>query len=131
VDFVLDIRRLGIAGASLDAVVALHVLEHVDDDRAALAEIRRVLRPGGVAILAVPADPARATTDEDLSVTDPAERLRRFGHEGHVRVYGRDFAARVAAAGFEVSEVDARRFGAARFGLLAGESVVFGLARRS
>ncbi|GIW86863.1 MAG: methyltransferase [Isosphaeraceae bacterium] len=38
-----------------DAVIATDVLEHLDDDRAALAEFRRVLKPGGHALITVPA----------------------------------------------------------------------------
>jgi len=44
--------------ASLDAVVALDVLEHCEDDRNSFAEMVRVLRPGGMLILTVPAIPA-------------------------------------------------------------------------
>src|SRR5437867_12989424 len=47
--------RLPFASGALDAVLALDVLEHLDDDGAALREVRRVLRPGGVALLNVPA----------------------------------------------------------------------------
>jgi len=41
----------------VDAVVALNVLEHIDDDLGALRQIRRILRPGGVAVIEVPAGP--------------------------------------------------------------------------
>ncbi len=40
--------------ASLDLVVVVDLLEHLHDDRALLAEIARVLRPGGRAVLNVP-----------------------------------------------------------------------------
>ncbi len=40
--------------ASFDAVVLLDVLEHVDDERRVVAEIARVLRPGGLLVLSVP-----------------------------------------------------------------------------
>jgi len=40
---------------SFDAVTALDVIEHVDDDRAAAREIGRVLKPGGTAVVTVPA----------------------------------------------------------------------------
>jgi len=49
-----DMRRLQFADASFDMVYASHVLEHIDDDARALAEVRRVLRPGGIALLPVP-----------------------------------------------------------------------------
>ncbi len=49
-----DVRALPLTSGSLDAVVALNVLEHVPEDRAVLQQIRRVLRPGGVAVLVVP-----------------------------------------------------------------------------
>jgi SAM-dependent methyltransferase len=42
-----DVTRLVFRNASFDAVLCLNVLEHVYDYRAALAELRRVLRPGG------------------------------------------------------------------------------------
>jgi hypothetical protein len=44
-------------------------------------------------------------TDEDLSVTDPTERERRWGQFDHVRLYGTDFAQRLTEAGFVVNEV--------------------------
>lgn len=48
-------ETLPFADASFDAVVALDVLEHLDDDVGAAREIRRILKPGGAAIFFVPA----------------------------------------------------------------------------
>jgi ubiquinone/menaquinone biosynthesis C-methylase UbiE len=87
---------------SFDAVLCNHVLEHVPDDRKALGEIFRVLKPGGWAILMVPLS-SRAETDEDPTVVDPKERERRFGQDDHVRLYGQDYQARLEAAGFHVT----------------------------
>ena len=42
---------------SFDLVTVLDVVEHLDDDAAALREIRRVLRPGGMVLMTVPAHP--------------------------------------------------------------------------
>jgi len=98
-----DLGCLPFASGSFDAVLAIHVLEHIPDDAAALREIRRVLAPAGWAILQVPLDASRATTFEDPIVVEPTERTRLFGQDDHVRVYGRDYADRLAAAGLRVT----------------------------
>lgn len=46
---------LPLTDSSVDVLTALDVIEHVEDDRAALREFSRVLRPGGVAVITVPA----------------------------------------------------------------------------
>jgi SAM-dependent methyltransferase len=50
-------ETLPFADNSFDLVTALDVVEHLDDDTAALREIRRVLRPGGKVLITVPAHP--------------------------------------------------------------------------
>jgi SAM-dependent methyltransferase len=54
VDHRVDLQNLPFADGSYDFVFASHVLEHVPDDRKAIQEIRRILKPNGVAILPVP-----------------------------------------------------------------------------
>lgn len=104
-DLALDIQDTGMEAGSFDVVVCNHVLEHVDDWRRALAEVRRVLASGGILICSFPIDPTYATVDEDASVTDPAGRVARFGQHDHLRVFGRDSAELLAAAGFEVEPI--------------------------
>lgn len=101
----LDVTDIDLPDASFDVIYASHVLEHVPDDRRAMRELFRVLRPGGWAVLQVPI--WGATTIEDPSITDPAERTRLFGQEDHVRMYGRDgvYEQRLRDAGFDVSVV--------------------------
>jgi SAM-dependent methyltransferase len=101
----MTVEQLPFADECFDLLLCSHVLEHVPDDGLALREFRRVLRPGGRALLQHPILLTRERTDEDPTVTDPAERLRRFGQHDHVRLYGRDFPARVREAGFDVSVV--------------------------
>ena len=60
--------------ASWDVVVANHVLEHVDD-RKALPEIRRILVPGGLAILPLPLALTFERTYENTAITSRAEAL--------------------------------------------------------
>jgi SAM-dependent methyltransferase len=52
-----DVTACPLPDASVDAVVMLNVLEHIDDDVGALAAARRILKPGGVLVLEVPAGP--------------------------------------------------------------------------
>lgn len=67
----------------------------------AMKELFRVLKPGGWASLQVPIK--GDITREDLSITDPKERLRLYGQDDHVRCYyGHDYRDRLKDAGFEV-----------------------------
>jgi len=92
---------------AFDIVICSHVLEHVPDDARALGEIRRILAPGGHALLLTPLALDGLGTDEDPALHDPVEQDRRFGQWDHVRIYGRDdFLARMRAAGFETRAVD-------------------------
>lgn len=96
----MDVTDLEFADATFDAVICNHVLEHVADDRKAIAEIFRVLKPGGWASVQVPM--LGETTIEGDSLQDASERLRLFGQEDHIRQYGRDFKRRLLDAGFTV-----------------------------
>jgi len=104
-----DARRLPFPDASFDAVLLSEVLEHVADDRGALAELRRVLRPGAPLAISVPNrrypfwwDPLAAVRDR-LGL----EPLRAGPAVGiwtnHLRLYGaEDLVEVVAAAGLDV-----------------------------
>jgi SAM-dependent methyltransferase len=97
----IDVTELQYDDDSFDLVICNHVLEHVPDDRRAMREIARVLRPGGAAILLVP-DVSAPETDEEPSITDPIERVRRFGQDDHVRRYGWDYVDRLRETGLLV-----------------------------
>jgi SAM-dependent methyltransferase len=110
-DVRLDMTDMSpIESASFDIVIACDVLEHIPDDRAALREVHRVLRPGGTAILSVPQFDGDTPTLEDSSLQTPAERERVYGQSDHVRNYGADFADRLQGAGLLPRVVDACDF---------------------
>lgn len=110
-DLHFDIQRIPLPDASFDALICNHILEHVADDRTALSELHRILRPGGWGVVLSPVDYQRAETFEDDTITDPAERTRLFGQYDHRRVFGRDYVERLRSVGFEAEEIDfATRF---------------------
>jgi SAM-dependent methyltransferase len=98
----LDLMAIDKPDHSYDVVIAIHVLEHVEDDARALREVFRILRPGGWAILNPHMDLSLERTFEDPTVTSPEERERLFHQADHYRVYGRDIKERFEAAGFKV-----------------------------
>jgi SAM-dependent methyltransferase len=86
-----DVCALPLADSSVDVAVSANLLEHVPDDEAALAELRRVLAPGAVVVIVVPATPG-AYDCYDCFL-------------GHVRRYGRgELAGKARSAGLEVVE---------------------------
>lgn len=97
----MDMMDIHYPDQTFDVVYCSHVLEHVSDDRKAIGEVFRVLRPGGWAILQVPT-PTGHVTLEDPTVTSPEERERLFGQHDHRRRYGLDYKDRLEEAGFVV-----------------------------
>lgn len=97
-----DITAIPFAANDFDYVICIHVLEHVVDDCTAIAELYRVLRPGGQAIIAVPT--YGETTFEDTTL-DYAGRELQYGTGDHLRLNGLDFADKLTSAGFNVDIV--------------------------
>jgi len=136
VDHHFDLTDIPIDDCSFDGIICNHVLEHVGADEKAMAELFRILKPGGWAILQVPISRSLFQTCEDPTITDPRERERLFGQDDHVRIYGPDYVKRLQNAGFSVGEFDWRsepqKYGGVKnsFGLIDGE-VVFLATRPS
>jgi SAM-dependent methyltransferase len=104
------------ADRSLDIILCSHVLEHIPDDRKAMREIARVLKPDGFAVVLVPLVVGVEETHEDPSLNTEALRWKYFGMGDHVRQYGkRDFVARLEAAGLNVAQLGIEHFGAEVF----------------
>lgn len=103
-DVQADLTDLPFPDHYFDLVLSSHVLEHVPNDRAALREIARVLKPSGRAVLLFPYDP-KGPTREDPAMDTPAKRLAAFGHPYHYRIYGTDTAQRMAEAGLDAALV--------------------------
>ena len=107
-DMHFDVQHIPLEDCSVDVVICNHLLEHVEDDRRAMRELYRILRPGGWGIALVPEDRSLPTTFEDDSITDPKERTHIFGQYDHRRIYGWDYDMRLAEAGFRVERIGYR-----------------------
>jgi len=87
-----DATAMPFPDARFDGVLAMDVLEHIEDDRAALREIRRVLRPGGAFLASVPCHPVLFSSHDRALM--------------HLRRYRRgEFLARLVDAGFRPERV--------------------------
>lgn len=103
----VDVVDMPYADASFDLVICSHVLEHVVDDRAAIGEMYRVLRPGHMAIIILPIRSARTEEYIDPSPTPAhADGYRRSARHEHVRAIGADYPDRLRAVGFDVDVID-------------------------
>jgi SAM-dependent methyltransferase len=117
VDFASDASALPLADGSVDLVLSLELVEHVPEPAAVLAEIARVLKPGGTVILSVPSTVPRHDDNDYWRFT--AQGLDRLGsahfEEGDVTVFGGTFEALgylaeyYAALTFHVLHLNGRR----------------------
>lgn len=114
----MDITDIRYPDNSFSVIYCSHVLEHIPNDRKAIAELYRVLCPGGWGVLQVPITAER--TYEDAAIVEPAERKKHFGQSDHVRRCGPDYIERMRSAGFDaqvmratnlVTEADCARMG--------------------
>ena len=80
-----DATMLPLADASLDIVTAFDVLEHLEDDDACVREVRRVLKPGGAFLVAVPCDPKLWSAHDDA-----VDHVRRYTRQTLTEVLERD-----------------------------------------
>jgi SAM-dependent methyltransferase len=107
-----DVENLRLADASMDAVLCMGVLEYLPDNAKALAEIGRVLRPGGVAVFSMPNGISAYHVARNLyaSVRSLDRRLRgrppTEGEAAYNRCIPWRFRSELAAFGME--EVDHR-----------------------
>ncbi|HEY3881493.1 MAG TPA: class I SAM-dependent methyltransferase [Trebonia sp.] len=87
-----DAREMPVRTGSMNLVTAFDVLEHIEEDYLAVAEITRVLQPGATALIAVPADMALWSAHDEAV--------------GHVRRYTREtLTAVITKGGLAIEDV--------------------------
>jgi len=108
-DIHFDLHHIPLEDNRFDVVFCNHVLEHVDDVNQCIAELYRVMKPGGWGIMQVPQDFDREVTYEDPTITSPKDREIHFWQKDHVRLFGMDYPQWLERAGFTVTEFDPRK----------------------
>jgi SAM-dependent methyltransferase len=96
-DYKFDMKNIELPESSFDIVIASHVLEHIDDDLRAMTEVKRILRPGGVALLPVP-----TYAEKTIEYGRPLES------GGHVRAPGPDYFSRMKDIFDEVELIESK-----------------------
>lgn len=112
-DEVVDIQDIPYDDDYFDLIICAHVLEHVPDDKKALSELYRVLKPKGTVLILVPMNGIsydlpydELKTLENEEYNTPELRKKYYGQEDHLRLYGADFKEKILDSGFELLSDD-------------------------
>lgn len=117
VDYLQDVENMkSFEDDFFDFVLCSHVLEHVNNPKKALSEIKRVLKKNGEAILMAPINPNIKSTLENPKHVTPEERLRNYGQEDHLRLFAKnDFISLIKSVDFELKTIDIKDLGKSKF----------------
>lgn len=100
-DIIADIRHLTFPNETFDYIICNHIMEHIIEEKMAFMEIKRCLKSRGILFFSVPICLEQDTYENSLIKTK-AERIKYFGQEDHVRLYGKDIIKRIEQYGFNV-----------------------------
>lgn len=104
-DVVVDIQAIPFEENSFDLIICSHVLGHIPDEKKAIDEMYRVLKPGGSALILTVLDFSRKTY-ENPEIKTPEERLHHFGEPDLLRLHGTDFIRRLERDRVNVEQID-------------------------
>lgn len=126
VDDNADITNMNIySDEKFDFILCSHVLEHIEDDKKAISEIYRILKPKGTAIVMVPILLTLENDFENPEYKTESERWKYYGQNDHVRMYSKNgFVQKLKGQGFTVQQLGIDYFEPDNFN-------TFGIHRRS
>ncbi len=124
----IDLTDISYPDESADIFICSHIFEHIPDDRKAMRELLRILKPDGFGLVLVPLVVGVDETTEELGHSTLEYRWKHFGMGDHVRHYGkRDFLRRLTESGFAIEQLGIDYFGREPFRLhgIAENSVLY------
>lgn len=121
----VDLTAINFPDNSFDIAIVSHILEHIPDDKKAIGEVYRVLKPQGWAIMQVPISWDMEQTIEHKNKSSEEERLKCYGQKDHVRIYGADYIERLEKAGFTIELFQPDRYNE-KWGLDKSEKLIIG-----
>lgn len=95
-----------LTGNIYDVIILPHVLQFIDDDQMVYSELKRLLRPGGIALIQTATNPEMDRTYENIKTPEDKDRLKDHYEPGYLRIYGANFSKHLTKAGFDVEVVD-------------------------
>lgn len=98
----IDLTNLQFNDNSFDVVIANHILEHIENYSKALSEIYRVMKPGAYAILQTPYSAAIYNNFEDYMIDSEELRIKYYGQEDHLRIFGLRLFDDIIHSGFDL-----------------------------
>ncbi|MBN1927334.1 MAG: methyltransferase domain-containing protein [Prolixibacteraceae bacterium] len=99
-------KQNSLPGNIYDVIILPHVLQFITDDQLVYIELKRLLRPGGIAIIQTVTNPEMDRTYENIKTTEDIDRLKDHYEPGYLRIYGANFSKHLTKAGFDVEVVD-------------------------
>lgn len=100
-DYEIDMTKMPFEDHKFDYIIANHVLEHVEDERSAISELKRCVKESGKIMLSFPVT-MDVNTFENPDLQSREDRIYYYGQEDHVRLYGRDFKERLESYGLKI-----------------------------
>lgn len=111
VTFQSDIQNMHmVEDHTYDVIICSHILEHVQDDEKAMAEMKRILKPDGKLVFLAPINLNQDLIDEEWGLSE-AENIRRFGQGDHCRMYGKKGLLERLSKYFYIHSLDIKYFG--------------------
>jgi len=120
INIVQDLTKTDLKSNHYDLAIAWHVLEHIPEDHMAIAEVYRLLKPGGHFLVSVPIYPTGNLKTFEDSEIDYKDYGKIHGHFDHCRSCGLNYYKRFEAVGFGTQTLEVKTLNSAdvaRFGL--------------